>query len=539
MNSSIRTLFAFAAVATGVLAASCSKENAIVKEFTATMEQCTEQDSKTTLYNNTLYWQQGDQIKVYGSSGDNGIYTANNVGGATTFALTCGDPGSGSYTAIYPALAGNDDGTIELPAVQMSNDGSLTGFPMYSTSDNTDLNFMHLCGVLRLRLQKSGVSVSAIEITSDVELTGRHSITMSSGGVPSLTHVSYGDGNSHNSVMLICNTPQNISSSKDFYIYLPEYDYTSLRIRIYSIDGGVCTKTLNSGVTVAIHRGSIKTITMSSSLTFVPNAGRLDGLFSVSDTKKVYFSQGNLQYQASTNTWHFAENQYGYVGSANSNISSTYSGWIDLFGWGTSGWNSGAVCYQPWSTSNSWRHYYPGNSYTNGLTGAYAEADWAWHNAISNGGNAAHLWRTLTSAEWDYLLNTRTNASSKRGIGNINGVAGLILLPDSWTLPMGCPQFKSGTASSYNDWTLNSYTLAQWAEMETAGAVFLPAEGDRYGMIVYGMGDYGCYWSSTPGGLDDQVHLHAFSMFFRSSLALDIRYVNRNRGGSVRPVQDN
>ena len=35
--------------------------------------------------------------------------------------------------------------------------------------------------------------------------------------------------------------------------------------------------------------------------------------FSVSATKKVYFSQGNLQYQASTKTWWFAERQYDYI----------------------------------------------------------------------------------------------------------------------------------------------------------------------------------------------------------------------------------
>ena len=63
--------------------------------------------------------------------------------------------------------------------------------------------------------------------------------------------------------------------------------------------------------------------------------GALPGLFSVSATQRVYFSQGNLQYQASTDTWRFAEHQYDYVGSDNRSISSTYSGWIDLFGWGT------------------------------------------------------------------------------------------------------------------------------------------------------------------------------------------------------------
>ena len=57
--------------------------------------------------------------------------------------------------------------------------------------------------------------------------------------------------------------------------------------------------------------------------------------FSVGESKKVYFAHGNLQYQASTQTWRFAENQYDTIGGANSNISDSYSGWIDLFGWGT------------------------------------------------------------------------------------------------------------------------------------------------------------------------------------------------------------
>ena len=34
--------------------------------------------------------------------------------------------------------------------------------------------------------------------------------------------------------------------------------------------------------------------------------------------------------------------------------------------------------------------------------------------------------------------------------------------------------------------------------METAGAVFLPAASDRDGSNVFGVGDKGYYWSSTP-----------------------------------------
>ena len=255
----------------------------------------------------------------------------------------------------------------------------------------------------------------------------------------------------------------------------------------------------------------------------------LPGAFSVSDTLQVHFSPGNLQYQASSDTWRFAEHQYDYVGDDNSNISSTYGGWIDLFGWGTSGWNSGAVCYQPWSISTRNRDFFPGGSYTNGLTGAYAEADWAWHNAISNGGNAAHHWRTLTQSEWNYLLFSRTNASSKLGNGNINGVGGLIILPDSWTLPMGC----SFTAGFGYEWTRNSYTLAQWKQMEAAGAVFLPAAGDRYGAVVRYVGNHGYYWASTP--YNDYECANEISFYGAQLFATVSDY--RSRGFSVRPVR--
>jgi hypothetical protein len=215
------------------------------------------------------------------------------------------------------------------------------------------------------------------------------------------------------------------------------------------------------------------------------------GAISVSSSEKVYFSQGNLQYRASDEHWRFAEHQYDYIGEDNSNISSTYSNYIDLFGWGTSGWNSGAVCYQPWSTSGSLSDYYPGGSCNNNLTGSYANADWGVYNAIYNGGNIAGQWRTLTEDEWWYVLYGRSDASSKYGRGKVNGVCGMILLPDSWTLPSGLI-FTAGN-SSY----ANVYTTEQWEQMEQNGAFFLPAAGYRSGTSVHGVGSSGHYWSAS------------------------------------------
>ena len=284
----------------------------------------------------------------------------------------------------------------------------------------------------------------------------------------------------------------------------------------------VCIMAAVMVMSVGCHKDSI-----SPSPITPDGDGALPGLFSVSATQQVYFSQGNLQYQASTNTWRFAEHQYDYVGTQTSDgfgyyggnvsgsdnryISSTYSGWIDLFGWGTG--------------SN------PTLSPVDGDYGAFV--DWGC-NPISNGGNTNNLWRTLTKSEWDYLFNSRTDASSKCGTGNINGVGGLIILPDSWTLPSEC-SFASGFATinpnTHPDWTHNSYTLAQWAQMEAAGAVFLPAAGYRNGTRVNNAG-FGHYWSSTP--LTDVAYYMLFS-----SYDLRTKFYHRNYGFSVRLVQDN
>ena len=229
-----------------------------------------------------------------------------------------------------------------------------------------------------------------------------------------------------------------------------------------------------------------------------PPLGAINGVFSVSSSQKVYFSQGNLQYRASDGRWRFAEHQYDYIGESNSSISSTYSNYIDLFGWGTSGWNSGANCYQPWSTSTSYSDYYPGGSYTNTLTGSYANADWGVYNAIYNGGNQAGQWRTLTggsSGEWYYVFNTRNTSSGIRyAKAQVAGVNGVILLPDDWSTSTYSLSSTNNTGASFSS---NVISASQWATLEDAGAVFLPAAGKRYGTSFDYIGSFGQYWSAS------------------------------------------
>ena len=259
--------------------------------------------------------------------------------------------------------------------------------------------------------------------------------------------------------------------------------------------------------------------------------GAIQAAFSISATEKVYFSQGNLQYNAGSNIWRFAENQYDIIGDNNSNISSTYSGWIDLFGWGTSGWNSGANAYQPYSTSTNDEDYC---SASNNLTGSYANADWGVYNKISNGGNTAGQWRTLTYVEWNYLLSERTDASALKGSATVNGVTGMILLPDNWTTPSGIT-FTSGM----NGFSNNTYTTSDWVKMEANGAVFLPAAGRRYGSEVNRVGSYGNYWSSSVG-YDDYDYVYYFYALYLYFCRIDANTGNGNGRGtglSVRLVR--
>ncbi len=229
--------------------------------------------------------------------------------------------------------------------------------------------------------------------------------------------------------------------------------------------------------------------------------GALPGLFSVGEGKQVYFSKGNLQYRATTRTWRFAEHQYDIVGLDNNKISETYDGWIDLFGWGTSGYDHGAVNWQPWSGNK--------DTQSNALHRAYGEAscdlsdhsgkaDWGY-NAISNGGNEEHLWHTPSRDDWAYLFFVRNTASGVRfAKACVNGVNGLLLLPDNWDV--STYQLNSVNTSEIG-YDRNVVALADWEQMlEPAGAVFLPEAGARTIDGVYT--DVGAYHSSTAGAED-------------------------------------
>jgi dephospho-CoA kinase len=211
-------------------------------------------------------------------------------------------------------------------------------------------------------------------------------------------------------------------------------------------------------------------------ITFQAENGILPGIFSISDSTTIHFSQGNLQYQASTNTWRFAEHQIDIIGFDNVYITQTSSNdkWIDLFGWATSGFDntsldSLAINYQPWAINNEYKSNCHDNPFGYGFSLFFLDTiisdtldieidfsidstnyDWGIYNAITNGGGQDSVWRTLTAEEWNYLIFKRNNAENLYGIATIEGVNGVILLPDDWITPQGII-FRSGLGDAFGE----------------------------------------------------------------------------------------
>ncbi len=198
-------------------------------------------------------------------------------------------------------------------------------------------------------------------------------------------------------------------------------------------------------------------------------AGKCGGRFSVSPNCKVRFAEGNLQYQPSTGRYRFAPEQTLVCGWNPEYTDSRYTGYIDLFGWGT-----GAA---PTQYSEE--------------AADYAFADWGAMCGLPTGDGKQ--WRTLSDDEWSHLLKKRPNARRLYALAYVERQFGLVLLPDDWKKPQGI-WIQTGIPDTIK----NYWSAKTWSRIEAAGAVFLPCEVKRSGTRSDG-GRAGChYWTSTP-----------------------------------------
>ena len=262
---------------------------------------------------------------------------------------------------------------------------------------------------------------------------------------------------------------------------------------------------------------------MQSSITVFTTLGEesepLEGVFSVSKDKKVGFAKGNLRYSKDANWndhWSLAEHQYDILGADNLESQEVNQSGnrfpsedhLDLFCWSAGKSNNGTV------------YTYPDDSY---YTGDFKE--WGTQTAFTD--IYGFGWSTMTKDEWTYLLSERENAATLKSFATVNGVKGLVLLPDEWNAPDGVIISEEMTAE-------------QWATIEKTGAVFLPAAGtltvnmdSKTVATVNDVNVVGSYWSSTPSETD----VNAFSMTFTESEVEPAVDIYRRIGSAVRLVK--
>ncbi len=218
-----------------------------------------------------------------------------------------------------------------------------------------------------------------------------------------------------------------------------------------------------------------------ASVTFTRDGAQYkSGHFSVSATKAVKFSPANLAYDTSSGEFYFFENQYDY---------SHNTGDVrDLFAYGASGYDSKSPDGDAYATGDIEDTYY----------------DWGVYNAITHtiGSSTTEYdageWRTLTWDEWYYLGYTRTNHATLIGGAKVNGIFGVILLPDDWVAPSNLPTFVASFAFTDVSDDVNTYTAEQWAIFENSGAVFLPAVCNSGCIVTEDATQAYCsYWSAT------------------------------------------
>lgn len=538
-----QSLFVWGALLSGFLVSSCSEDQILSEResrdivplttITATIGQNENSSLRSSLIldkdeDENLYfknvWESEDSVGIRTGSGP-GYYKltifSNQDNDINTFTYRSGDPvGVGEMLyAFYPTNRffplGNGGFTYPDTLIYDANNIlPKNSWMMVASSDSGKFQFKNVNSLLiiKVKSEKGESRVKSIELkATSGSLSGSmyYSSTSFEGLLPYSPTRAY--------VVLKCGEEGvaiNSEKETDFYIPIPAQTVKGLTVKVNLTDGTSYTDNPRDEKEFVASNYYTTHVVVKGAESALPE-GALKGKFSVSATKQVYFSQGNLQYQASTGTWRFAENQYDVIGDDNKNISSTYEGWIDLFGWGTSGYNS----KYPYMTSTTRSDYGDGS---NDIAGT--NYDWGVCNAISNGGNKAGMWRTLTKDEWKYLYSTRTNASDLHGQATVNEQAGYILLPDGWSTPSGL----TFTADP-GDFTTNSYSAAEWSKMEAAGAVFLPCAGSRYSTDVDYVGSYGLYWSSTA-----RSDASAYDFNFLSGSASVSSYSGRGNGFTVR-----
>lgn len=507
------------------------------------------EQTRTVLVDDTdIYFQNTDHISIF--DGDqNRDFTACIPGGAS-LASKADFNGvaheADTYYALYPytptaTLEGTTIKGVNIPSEQtaVASTFDRAANPSVCVGNRRKLNLKNVGAYLKFTVPSDMTYSKVVVISNDGgAIAGTVNVTVSPTDAPSIDMVNISN---RSSKVTLTGTME--AGSTYYVVVLPTALNGGLTMQFYNGRELLGNKSSNNALTV--NRAKVKNLgTVNPVQPVEPEV--VPGKFTINSAGvTIQFAKGNLQYQASTNTWKFADAQYIALGKGGGNetaadLRASQSDWIDLFGWGCTGIRHEGMTYnsyQPWATSTNSQDYYKQEAQELSVEN-YTD----WGCLFSDENNE---WFTLSKDEWEYLNNSRSNSDgttytktgSKRpyyAYIEVNGVPGDLYFADDWNYDKWPSDVTKPThfnhCGSAGSTTYGSYTVEEFEKIEATGAVFFPITGFRSGVTVgeglkrpAATGDrVGIYSTRTP---KDQTHSAIY--VFTSG---DGRYSNGNSG---------
>lgn len=509
-------------------------------------------------------WSLGDTIWVDYTTNTNHSYLLNDISGSGVATLSL--PNNPTYCALYPFGMGSVSGTtatLSIPQVQRyyeKGGKQVVNAPMAACTLNDPagtITFHNLGALLAINIEcniltHTSMDVWEVKVTSEdrtLPLWGNATVDISDpSAIFQCSPAASGDPytvslkkfNSSNTAVKLFSLNTTTNKTKTVYVYVPAVPsgtnnrYT---IEVVARNGSTdlsMSRTQQSVTGGNLSRNMMANVSFPMREVVAPTGAVPDGRFTInSDGDQVYFAAGNLQYNCSTHVWRIAPHQWDYIGgklysgsnyggnvsgSTNNSINDpSYTGWIDLFGWATSGFYNSSDSYNTHYSPTDWdnttttntavNQYGYGPSTGNTLDGDNANYDWGvYHSNPAEGDNPngglyyvdennnlqkagpGSTWRTLTKDEWAYLISTRTvkGASGQHHTWSgviLNGVYGFLIYPDG-----------------YQDQLTDNNNKVVTITSVPSKCVFLPQAGQRIvssNTPCMSNAANGFYWSAT------------------------------------------
>ncbi len=228
--------------------------------------------ARTHIYNtsNKLWWTPGDEIGVYGTTGNNIKFFSVETTNKETAQFSGSFPGTDTpLYAYYPYSATEGDGlsgegnktwNVTLPekiefarleaASPVGADRMGSNAPMIATNYNSEsqiFEFKHVCGLMRITIASIPADATSLVLTSENQnISGKCNIANITVASPQLTPPTSG------SKIVTITLPQTETyGEKTFYIPLPVATYSKLTMELKKKDGSIILQKSVSNLPVA------------------------------------------------------------------------------------------------------------------------------------------------------------------------------------------------------------------------------------------------------------------------------------------------